>query len=298
MAHARTLRQILCAFPYLGPFLAVHLVFLVYPFAAGIWMSVHEVELLGQPPGSDPSYVGLQHYAALFADPVFRAAARHTVQFVAMTVPVITVTALALALSLNRRGSWFTAMRAVFSISAVLSVSVVTLVWLLVLNPSRGLVGALAAAAGVRPFDVLTDRHLALPAVALTTVWWSVGLPLALFIAALQQIPRERYEAAELDHAGAWTMFRHITLPAIRPTVWLVVMLEAILHVQVFGQVLLMTRGGPAHATTVLVQYLYESSFRDWQVGYASAVGLVIFAIMVSVSLLQRLGARMQGGSR
>jgi multiple sugar transport system permease protein len=93
-------------------------------------------------------------------------------------------------------------------------------------------------------------------------------------------------------------MFRHITLPAIRPTVWLVVMLEAILHVQVFGQVLLMTRGGPAHATTVLVQYLYESSFRDWQVGYASAVGLVIFAIMVSVSLLQRLGARMQGGSR
>jgi multiple sugar transport system permease protein len=126
-----------------------------------------------------------------------------------------------------------------------------------------------------------------MPALVITTVWWSAGFPMALFLAALQQIPRELYEAAQLDGAGKWRTFRSITLPAIIPTFWLVVLMEFILQVQVFGQVLLMTKGGPANSTKVLLQYVYETGFRDWQVGYAAAMTMVLFGIMVAASLVQ-----------
>jgi len=181
-----------------------------------------------------------------------------------------------------------------------LSVSVLTLVWLMVLNPSRGLLGQVLLMAGLGPLDLdlLADRRFAMPALVVTTVWWSAGFPMALFLAALQQIPRELYEAAQLDGAGNWRNFRSITLPGILPTVWLVVLMELILQVQVFGQVLLMTKGGPANSTKVLVQYMYETGFRDWQVGYAAAMAMVLFGIMVVTSLFQFRLLRTREGLR
>jgi multiple sugar transport system permease protein len=110
---------------------------------------------------------------------------------------------------------------------------------------------------------------------------------MVLFLAGLQQIPKELYEAAALDHASRWTTFRRITLPSLRRTILLVLVIEIILQFQVFGQVLLMTRGGPANTTRVLVQYVYETSFRDWQVGYAAAMSMLLFAVMAIASLAQ-----------
>lgn len=275
------------ALVFVSPFLLVNLAFLVVPFVRGLWISLHDWELLGRQAGMQPSYVGLRNYAALLNDRLFWSSLLHTAEFVLMAVPTITAVGLAFALALNRPLRSFAFFRSVIFLSGALSVSVLTLVWLMVLNPSRGLLGQVLLISGLAPVDLLADRQFAMPALVITTVWWSAGFPMALFLAALQQIPRELYEAAQLDGAGIWRTFRSITLPGIIPTLWLVVLMEFILQVQVFGQVLLMTKGGPANSTKVLVQYMYETGFRDWQVGYAAAMAMVLFGIMVVASLLQ-----------
>jgi multiple sugar transport system permease protein len=280
-------RDTLYALAFLLPFLTVNLAFLIVPFARGLWISFHDWDLLGAAAGRAPHFIGLQNYSALLTDRLFWASLLHTAEFLVMAVPSITVAGLLLALALNRQLRSFALFRSVIFLSGAFSVSVLTLIWVMVLNPSRGLVGQGMQALGLTPFDILADRRFAMLALVITTLWWSAGFPMALFLAALQQIPSERYEAAQLDHAGVWTTFRRITLPAISRTVWLVVLIETLLHVQVFGQVLLMTKGGPANSTRVLVQYLYESGFRDWRLGYASAISLMLFGIMALISLLQ-----------
>ncbi|WP_447985943.1 carbohydrate ABC transporter permease [Nitrospira sp. Nam74] len=279
-------RNIYDAAVLLTPFVILYAAFLVYPFCKGLWMSFHDWPLL-EPAGTEPVFLGLGNYGELVTDTVFWTSLLHTLEFTLLAVPLITITGLVLALGLRhtRRGS--AAMRAVFFTSGVFSVTVVTLIWLIVFNPVRGLLGQAFFAMGLTPVDVLADRRFAMPALVVTTLWWSVGLPMALFLAGLQHIPPALYEAAELDHASSWTMFRRITWPGLTRTTWLVVFIEVVMHFQVFGQVLLMTRGGPANSTRVLVQHIYESSFRDWRVGYASAAAMVLFTVLLGVSLVQ-----------
>jgi len=201
----------------LAPFLVFYGTFLLYPFVKGLWMSLHDWPLLGKP-GAEPILVGLRNYSDLFTDTVFWTSLLHTAEFTLMAVPLVTATGLALALGLTRaRGSSAT-MRAIFFSSGVFSVTVVTLIWLTVYNPGRGLLGYAFSALGMTPIDVLADRRFAMPALVLTTLWWSVGLPMALFLAGLRQIPPALYEAAELDHASHWAMFRRITWPGLSRT--------------------------------------------------------------------------------
>jgi len=124
-------------------------------------------------------------------------------------------------------------------------------------------------------------------AIVITTVWWSIGFAMVMFLAGLQEIPRDRYEAARLDGAGAWTLFRHITLPGIRRTTTLVIVFEIILHFQVFGQSHLITQGGPNDRTQVLVRYIYQTAFRDSDLGHASALAVILFLAMLGFSFLQ-----------
>jgi multiple sugar transport system permease protein len=140
---------------------------------------------------------------------------------------------------------------------------------------------------GLEPIAFLADKDWAMPALVVTTLWWTAGMPMALFLAGLQQIPPEVYEAARLDNASRWAVLRRITLPALSRTMLLVVVLQTAMHLQVFGQPLLMTRGGPANSTRPLVQLIYETSFRDWRSGYASTVSMVLFVLMFCVALLQ-----------
>jgi multiple sugar transport system permease protein len=140
---------------------------------------------------------------------------------------------------------------------------------------------------GIQPINFLGNATWAMPSIALATLWWGVGLPMALFLAALGQIPRELYEAAELDHASRWTVLRRITLPSIRHTMLLVLVLQIVGQFQIFGQAVLMTQGGPANRTKTIVQYIYETGFRDWQVGYASAMAMALFVLMLGFSMLQ-----------
>ncbi|MDI1475420.1 sugar ABC transporter permease [Polyangium sp. y55x31] len=273
----------LAAFLFLAPFLAFYGAFLVVPLLLGAWMSLHRWELLGDL----RAYCGSGNYLRMLRDPLFRSSLVHSAQFTLMAVPTITAVALFLALVMNRPHRLYAALRSIFFASGALSVTAVTLIWLMVLNPSRGLFARFMAALGFAPVDLLADPRLAMPALVVTTLWWGIGFPMVLFLAGLQQIPRELYEAAKLDHASPWTTFRRITLPSLRRTILLVLVVEVILQFQVFGQVLLMTRGGPANRTRVLVQYIYETSFRDWQVGYAASMSMLLLLVMSVASFVQ-----------
>lgn len=271
------------ALPFLAPFLLIYAVLLVYPLFLGIWISLHDWDLIGD----YRQWAGTLNYQDLWADPLFWRAARNTLWFVALTVPSMTLTALLLALAVQGPGRLRAVLRSVFFLSSVFSVTVVTLVWQMVLSSDRGLIAPVFQAFGFEPINFLGSPTWAMPSIVVTTLWWGVGLPMALFLAALGQIPRELYEAAELDHASRLTVLRRITLPAIRNTLILVVVLQIVAQFQIFGQPFLMTQGGPANSTRTLVQYIYETAFRDWLVGYGSAIAMVLFAMMLVFSMLQ-----------
>lgn len=270
---------------FLAPFLIVYCVFRVYPLFRGIYISLFEWDLVG----TYREYIGLENYRTMFHDDRFWSSLWHTVYFVLLSTPLIVVVALLLAVAVNRPMRGMAFFRTVFFSPYALSISVVTLIWVMVLNPSpnRGFLANLMTSVGLQPIRWLTDQHLAMPAIVITTLWWTVGFNMLLFLAGLQDIAKEVYEAARIDGAGRWALLRCITLPLLRPTLILVTILQVIASFQIFGQVYLMTRGGPANSTRVLVQYIYETGFRDWQLGYASAMSCVLFAIMLAISIVQ-----------
>lgn len=276
-------RDALSAYLFLAPFALIYVTFLAYPFFNGLWISLHDWELAG----SYREFIGLLNYEDIWFDPIFWRTVGNTLKFVAMTVPTMTVLALVLALAVLGQGRLKGVLRSIFFMSSVFSVSVVTLVWSMVLSADNGLLVPLFHLIGAKPINFLGHPTLAMPSIALTTLWWGVGLPMALFLAALSQIPQELYEAAELDHASRFTVLKNITLPSIRHTVLLVLVLQIVGQFQIFGQAFLMTQGGPANRTRTLVQYIYETSFRDWQVGYATAMSFGLFILMLGFTLLQ-----------
>ena len=195
----------------------------------------------------DTADIGSENFTGLFHDPIFLGTLRNTVEFVVIATPVFIVLGLALALALNRRTRLTAVLRTVFFGSSVLSVTVVTLV----------------------------------------TVWSGIGLPMMLILSSLQQIPGDIYEAAALDNAGWWRTLFRITLPSIRRTLILVAVIEIILQFQLFGKALLMTGGGPNNASRPIVQFIYESGFRDLRLGYAAAASQVLFFLMLCAAMLQ-----------
>jgi multiple sugar transport system permease protein len=278
MTAARDWRGLLFALP----FLALYSLILVFPLLRGVWLSLNQVDLFG-----DGHFVGLGNYGRLLHDPVFGTSLVNTFEVTLMIVPPLTVIALLLALALNRAGKGAAVIRGIFFSSAVLSVTIVTLIWRFILAPDAGLLGEAWKAVGWQPLPFLSDEHLVLPALALTTIWWSVGFPMLLFLAGLQQIPEDMYEAAALDNASRWTTFWRITLPSLRRTLVLVVMLQTAAQLQLFGQSQLLTAGGPSGASRTAVLFLFEAAFGRWELGYASAAAEVLFLIILAVTITQ-----------
>lgn len=270
------------------PFLAVYVVLLVYPLFRGIWISLQEYDMFDQ----TASFAGLANFRRLFADKVFLGTVSNTFVFVLMTVPVFVAIGLALALALNRESKGSAALRAIFFGTSVLSVTIVTIIWKMMYLPDRGLIAGILSVFGLPPIQFLTSQELALPAIALCTLWWVIGLPMMLFLAALQQIPGELYEAAALDNAGRWRSFWSITLPSIRRSVVVVAIYEIVAQFQLFGQAQLLTRGGPNNASRPIVQFIYEEGFQRWNVGYAAAASEVLFLLMAIAAILQYVAAR------
>jgi multiple sugar transport system permease protein len=272
---------------YVAPYLILFVTLLVYPLFAGFWLSLHKADFFG---GS--RFVGLQNFARLFEDKVFLGAVGNTFYFILLTVPALALIGLTLALALNRATRSAAVLRGVFFSSSVLSVTIVTLLWRVVFAPEGGFIANVLHHFGRPSIPFLSNETLALPAIAITTIWWCIGLPMMLFLAALQQVPRELYEAAALDNAGRWKTFWNVTLPSIRRTFALVVIIEVVLQFQLFGQAQLMTLGGPNNASRPIVLFIYEVGFIRWDVGYAVAAGQILFGLILIAALAQYLVAR------
>lgn len=259
------------------PFVVVYALLLLWPLFKGMSISLHDHDLLS----NDSFYVGLRNFVELGDDEGFRRVVWNTVKFVAISAPLFVVLALALALALNRPGKLGAVLRGTFFCASVFSVTIVALVWNLALIPERGLIAQLLAVVGLPEVTPLTSEVLALPMIAVVTVWWIVGLPMIVFLAALQQIPADLYEAAALDSAGRWRRLTRITLPMMSRTIVLVAVVEVIRQAQVFPQMWLMTNGGPNNSTRSIVQFIYEQAYMDLSLGYASAASQVLFVVML-----------------
>jgi multiple sugar transport system permease protein len=277
---------------FIAPFLFCYVGLLIAPVLEGWWLSLHAVDLLT----GRGRFVGLANFLDLLKDEVFLRCAANTVLFAAMCTPAFVGLGLTLALVLNRPGKLGAWLRGTFFASTVLSVTVVTLIWRMVLLPDRGLLSQGLQAVGLPDLAPLTDERLALPFIALVTLWWGVGLPMTLILAALQQVPRDLYEAAALDNASRWRSFRFITLPALRRTLILVAIVQLLGQLQVFGQAQLLTMGGPNNSTRTMVMFIYEALFDQWALGYSAAAAQLLFVLLVLGVTVQRWAEKREEG--
>jgi multiple sugar transport system permease protein len=212
---------------------------------------------------------------------------QNTLLFTLVSTPILIVLGLGLALLLNNSRRGRSVYRAVFFLPYVLPISAVTLIWSYLLNPDRGLISGFLGWFGLDGIAFLADPALAMPSIIVTSIWWSVGFNMVLFAAGLQDIEPSYYEAAALDGAGYWQKFRHITVPGLSHVTVLVTITQLIASFQIFGQVYIMTRGGPGDATKVLIQHVYETGFGNYQLGYAAALSVFLFVVMAAVAAVQ-----------
>jgi len=208
----------------------------------------------------------------------------NTAIFVCLSVPPITIISLYLAISLNYKNKLMGFFRTLFYLSSVVSVAVTTLVWTYMLSPQQGIIGHLYKIFGKEPLVWFTNPDLAMPSIVIATVWWVIGFPMIVFLAALQDIPSERIEAAKIDGANALNLIVFIIIPSIKRTFIFIVLYEIISQFQIFGQSQLMTSGGPGIETMTLVMYIYNTGFRDNEFGKAGALCVLLFLCMAFFS--------------
>lgn len=275
---------------FVAPFLTVFTLLLVFPLFWGIWLSLHKADTF-----STGRFVGLDNYFRLFRDKVFIQSIWNTFYFVLLTVPTLALLGLFLALCLNRRTRTAAVLRTLFFASSVLSVTIVTLIWRIVYIPDIGLLSMVYDLFGAKAPSFITDPSLAMIGIAIATVWWCIGLPMMLFLSALQQIPQDIYEAASLDNANRWQTLRSMTLPSIKRTFVLVIIIQIVLQFQLFGQSWLMTRGGPNNLTKPLVLYIYDTAFRRWDLGLGAAASEILFILILIAAMAQYLVTRRKG---
>jgi multiple sugar transport system permease protein len=234
-------------------------------------------------------WVGLDNYTSEVSDPIFWHAVTNTIYYTAVSIPLTLGVALLASLVLNRKmalRSWY---RAAFFMPVITPVVAVALVWTWLLNPDYGLINVLLSLIGISGPQWLASLQWAMPSIILVSVWRNFGYSMVIFLAGLQGVPAHLYEAAQVDGAGRWQQFRHITVPMLSPTTFFLIVTSVISSFQIFDQIYVMTAGqaGPADATRVVVFHIYELAFRLFQFGQASAVTVALFIAILIVTLLQ-----------
>jgi multiple sugar transport system permease protein len=260
----------------LAPFGVAFLLFFFLPALETFYMSLTESSLT-----RTNAFVGLANYVTLVQDPSFWAAVGNTFYFALLTVIPLTVLGLVMALLVNRftrASSW---LQGAFFLPYVLPISVMTLIADWMLQPSSGVVNYVLGMQRAW----FADLNWAMPMVAIGTIWWTVGFNMLMFLAGLRNIPLELYEAAALDGARGFKLFRAITWPALRPVVGMALVLQLIASMKIFGQTYIMTTGGPFNTTRVTLHYMYETAFTQSDAGYAAAIAVAFVVIVVALSL-------------
>ncbi|WP_422934820.1 carbohydrate ABC transporter permease [Sinomonas sp. P47F7] len=280
--RARRLRYFATVAAFLLPSAIPLLAFTIGPMFAALWISLTRWNLIGA-----MKWVGFDNYQALLADPATTNAFLHTLYYIVGYLPLAYAAGLAAALALNARIPGRAVLRGVYFLPVVTSWIVVALVWRWLLNPDTGLVNWLLHLIGIAGPGWWTDPAWSMPSIILASVWKDLGFIMVILLAGLQAIPQELYEAARVDGAGPWRRLFSVTLPMLSPSSFFVVVLSLINGFQVFDQVYAMTGGGPNNSSQVVVQQIYDLTFRFGQAGMASALSWLLFAVILVITLVQ-----------
>jgi multiple sugar transport system permease protein len=284
------------AWLFLTPALVVLGVFFLLPVIAALALSLTDYDLYALANIHNLRFVALQNYWALLQQPLFWSALGHTVYFVAVGVPLSMSTSLGAALLLNsplaRCKPFF---RTALFAPVVTTVVAVAVIWRYLFNTKYGMANFALGHAGIHPIDWLGDPRWAMPTIILFAVWKNFGYNMIIFLAGLQAIPADLYEAARIDGASVWRQFRHITLPMLGPTMLMVSILTVSGYFQLFAEPYVMTEGGPLQSTTSVLYLMYDEGFKWWNLGSASAVAFLLFLIMFAVTALMLKLARRGG---
>ena len=279
------------AYIFTIPAIALLVAFLVVPMVYTVYYSVFKYQVMRP---NDITFIGLANYQKLFKDPEFWKALRNTFYFTIIVVPVQCVLALALALLVSKRFRGVSIFRTMYFSPQLTSMVVISVLWTVLYNsnPNTGLINSILVSFGLQPINFLTNAKTAMNAIIFMSAWQGAGYQMMIFLAGLQGIPTEQYEASAVDGANKWQQFWNITIPNLKGTIKYVIMITMIQAMKLFTQPYVMTQGGPKNATKTMVYYIYTQGFQKGNFGYACSVAAVFFVIVVAMSLiLQRINA-------
>ena len=281
----------LAAYFFMAPSILILGIFVVLPILFAVFLSLHKVKLLGT---IEYEFIGFRNFTQLLDDERIWIALKNTAEYVAIVVPTQTILALILAVTLNsgiRGKNWW---RIFYFLPTVTSSAVLTLIFMWIYN-TNGLLNDFLAGLGLPTYNWLGDPGVALKAIMMMNIWSTAPFYMVIYLAALQDIPKTLYEAAELDGANSWEQFIHITIPMLKPVTFFVVSIGIIGTFQLFDQSYIFSRGtgGPNNATLTIVLLIYQAVFRNLQMGYAAAIAFLLAALIITITLLSR---RLFGG--
>jgi fructooligosaccharide transport system permease protein len=273
------------AYIFTIPAIALLVAFLVVPMVYTVYYSVFKYQVMRP---NDITFIGLANYQKLFKDPEFWKALRNTFYFTIIVVPVQCVLALALALLVSKRFRGVSIFRTMYFSPQLTSMVVISVLWTVLYNsnPNTGLINSILVSFGLQPINFLTNAKTAMNAIIFMSAWQGAGYQMMIFLAGLQGIPTEQYEASAVDGANKWQQFWNITIPNLKGTIKYVIMITMIQAMKLFTQPYVMTQGGPKNATKTMVYYIYTQGFQKGNFGYACSVAAVFFVIVVAMSLI------------
>jgi multiple sugar transport system permease protein len=273
---------------FVAPALALIGVFFFLPVAASLVLSVTDFDIYAVADSENTRFVGLDNYVRLLGTPLFWASLRNTFYFAVVGGPLTIAVSLGAALLLNAKlVRWKSVFRTIYFTPFVTTLVAVAIVWRYLYHTRYGLLNYALDAFGIAPVDWLGDPRWSMPAIILMAVWKNFGYNMLIFIAGLQSIPDELYDAANVDGAGPVRTFFNVTLPMLRPTLLFVSVITMIGYFQLFAEPYVMTQGGPLRSTTSVVLLMYEEGFRWWRMGYAAAIAFVLFVVILAFTLVQ-----------
>lgn len=283
--HAGSRRDELAGWLFAAPFIIAFLVFLVWPILHGLYLSFTDQSLTGAGGG----FVGFANYADALSDPVMWRSLGNTAWFTVLSTVPLVVIALVMALLVDRGlpGQWL--WRLSFFTPYLLASTVISQIWVWIFNPQIGAANNILTAIGLEPISWLQDPKVNMSAIVIATVWWTVGFNFLLYVAALQNVPQQQYEAASIDGAGAWRQIWSITIPQLGPTTAMIVILQVLASLKLFDQAYQMLGGVSSDTTRSIVQYIYEAGFVDYRFGYSSAISYIFFVFIVIIGLGQAI---------
>ncbi|MDN5386889.1 sugar ABC transporter permease [Bacillus sp. LB7] len=278
-------RDNVLAYTFLGPALLILSVFLVIPSIMAVYYAFTDYYLLTP---DLRKFVGFDNFIKLFKDPIFLKSLSNTLKFVVLVIPLQIGAALGLALLLNKKRKANTFFKVAYFSPVVMSLVVISVLWLYLLNPNEGMINNVLTHVGLPPQPFLTSPDQAIFTIVFVSVWQGAGFQMLIFLAGLQNIPGDVYEAAQLDGMNKWQQFIYITLPLLKPTSVFIFITTLISAFKLLVQPMVMTQGGPVNSTMTVVYYIYQTGFTDRMVGYASSIALLFGTMIGLVTLAQR----------